>query len=320
MAASVKPNEIRITRVYDAPVAAVWSAFTEPDEVAQWWGPRGFSLTTQSKELRPGGTWVYTMHGPDGVDYPNHTLYHEVEALRKLVYDHGANDERPPLFRVTALFSESNGKTTLELTMSLESAEAAAATRQFIKAIGGNSTWDRLAEYLDETGEGRTSFVINRSFEAPPEAVFDLWTDPDHLARWLPPAGFDMRFLRADFRAGGSCLFRMSNDAGLSFHALFEYRVIDRPCRIVDRQQFCDAREHPIRHPGLPDFPAAMQTTVLFVPEGERATRVTVVSAIEADAGAAEVAAFRHERSGMTLGWSGSFNKLEATLAELAAG
>ncbi|MEZ6045243.1 MAG: SRPBCC domain-containing protein [Planctomycetaceae bacterium] len=55
----------------------------------QWWGPRGFTLTHHSKDLRPGGTWHYTMHGPDGTDYPNMTLYHEVEKYKKLVYDHG---------------------------------------------------------------------------------------------------------------------------------------------------------------------------------------------------------------------------------------
>ena len=101
MAAKNKSNEIQITRVYDAPVEAVWDAWTDPEQVAQWWGPRGFTLTTHSKDLRPGGNWDYTMHGPDGTDYPNKTKYLEVEKHAKLVYDHGGNDDRPPLFRVT---------------------------------------------------------------------------------------------------------------------------------------------------------------------------------------------------------------------------
>ncbi|MCL4854649.1 MAG: SRPBCC domain-containing protein, partial [Bryobacteraceae bacterium] len=105
MSPTSKPNEIRLIRVYDAPAAIVWDAWTDPDRVAQWWGPRGFTLTTHSKDLRPGGIWHYTMHGPDGTDYPNKTLYHEVEEQKKLVYDHGANDERAPLFRVTVTFA-----------------------------------------------------------------------------------------------------------------------------------------------------------------------------------------------------------------------
>src|SRR5688572_21764552 len=165
MAAKRKSNELKITRIYDAPVEAVWDAWTDPKQVAQWWGPRGFTLTSHSKDLRVGGTWKYTMHGPDGVDYPNTTKYLEVEKHRKLVYDHGANDEREALFRVTVLFSESNGKTTMDMTMSLPTPEAAAETRKMVKEAGGYSTWDRLAEYLEKESSGKETFVISRSFD-----------------------------------------------------------------------------------------------------------------------------------------------------------
>src|SRR5436853_4484463 len=117
MVAKSKPNEIYITRVYDAPVAAVWDAWTDPQQVGQWWGPRGFTLTTHSKDLRPGGTWNYTMHGPDGTDFPNRTTYFEVEKYRRLVYDHGANENQPAMFRVTVQFTEVKGKTKMEMTM-----------------------------------------------------------------------------------------------------------------------------------------------------------------------------------------------------------
>ncbi|MCC6952960.1 MAG: SRPBCC domain-containing protein, partial [Deltaproteobacteria bacterium] len=60
MAPQNNSNEIAITRMYDAAVEDVWDAWTDPAQVAQWWGPRGFSLTTHSKDLRPGGTWRYT--------------------------------------------------------------------------------------------------------------------------------------------------------------------------------------------------------------------------------------------------------------------
>ena len=82
MSANAKPNEIALTRLYNAPVKAVWDAWIDPAQVAQWWGPRGFSITTKHKHVRPGATWEYTMHGPDGVDYPNIATYHEVEPLR----------------------------------------------------------------------------------------------------------------------------------------------------------------------------------------------------------------------------------------------
>src|SRR4051812_41260515 len=101
VSAKNKSNELKITRVYDTPAKTVWDAWTDPKQVAQWWGPRGFTLTTHSKDLRSGGTWHYTMHGPDGTDYPNRTRYLEVEKYSRLVYDHGGHDDRPPMFRVT---------------------------------------------------------------------------------------------------------------------------------------------------------------------------------------------------------------------------
>ena len=73
MAAKNKSNEIKITRIYDASKEQVWDAWTDPEQVGQWWGPRGFTLTTHGKDLRPGGYWSYTMHGPDGTDYENKT-------------------------------------------------------------------------------------------------------------------------------------------------------------------------------------------------------------------------------------------------------
>jgi uncharacterized protein YndB with AHSA1/START domain len=134
-------NEIRITRVYDSPVKTVWDAWTDPKKAALWWGPRGFTLTTHSKELRAGGHWAYTMHGPDGTNYENKAIYHEVEPLSRLVYDHGGNDDRPPLFRVTVDFSEvKGGKTKMEMSMRLPTPEEAEKTRKFIKQAGGNRT------------------------------------------------------------------------------------------------------------------------------------------------------------------------------------
>jgi len=314
------PNEIRIVREYDAPVQAVWDAWTDPAQVAQWWGPRGFSITTHSKDLRVGGLWHYTMHGPDGTDYINKTLYHEVVPQAKLVYDHGGNDEQAPLFHVTVLFEDlSNGRTRLDMTMALPSEEAAKQTRVFIKQAGGNSTWDRLDEYLGKRLKDQDKFVINRSFEAPLELMFDLWTRPEHLARWLPPAGSDMTMLRADIRTGGNSFYRMSSPM-MTLHGRAHYEEVRRPDRLVYTQQFCDEHEHIARHPMAPTWPETMRTTVQFTAETPSQTRVTVSWEVAGQATAAELATFLAARGGMSQGWTGSFDKLEAVLAEDAAG
>ncbi len=314
MVARNKSNEIRITRMYDAPVQAVWDAWTDPEQVAQWWGPRGFTITTHSKDLKPGGHWAYTMHGPDGVDYPNTTQYLEVEEHSKLVYDHGGHSDRPPLFRVTVYFSEVNGKTKMDMTMSLPTPEAAEEARKFIKKAGGESTWDRLAEYLEKESSGKEQFVINRSFDAPLELMFELWTNPKHLSQWVPPTGFDMQFIRSDIRPGGSTFYFMTGkDAKMYGRA--EYLQIDHPDRIVYTQQFCDENENLSRHPMAPTWPATMLTTVTLTAEGTDQTRVTVTWEPYGPTTREELDAFIQARAGMTQGWTGSFDKLESLIS-----
>lgn len=308
-----KTNEIRITRIYDAPVKAVWEAWTDVKQVAQWWGPRGFTLTTHSKDLRPGGTWVYTMHGPDGVDYPNKTVYHEVEKFSRLVYDHGGNDDRPPMFRVTVNFSEVKGKTKMEMSMALPTPEAAEETRKFIKKAGGDSTWDRLSEYLTKELSGKEKFVINRTFEAPIDVMYEMWSDPKHFSKWLPPTGFEMKFLRSDLKPGGSAFYFMSG-ASMKMYGRTEYLEMKRPDRIVYAQQFCDENEKIARHPMAPHWPETMLTTVTLTEEGPEHTRVTVTWEPHGNATREELETFIKERAGMTRGWTGSFDKLETYL------
>ena len=270
-----------------------------------------------SKDLRPGGIWHYTMHGPDGVDYPNKTVYLEVEEHKKLVYDHGGYDDRPPMFRVTVLFSSSGGKTTMDMTMTLPTAEKRQPTRKFIKRAGGNATWDRLAEYLDKETSGKERFVINRSFDGPLEVMFEMWTNPDHFSQWLPPTGFEMQFLRSDIRPGGEHVLR--DDEQRRHHHVWPMRVSRRSkSRIAwsTRKQFCDEHENMSRHPMAPVWPATMLTTVELTAEGPDRTRVTVTWEPVGNVTPEELKAFVDARAGMTQGWTGSFDKLEALLAE----
>lgn len=306
-----KTNQLKITRIYDAPVRAVWDAWTDPQQAAQWWGPRGFTITTHSKDLRVGGHWNYTMHGPDGTDYPNKTKYFEVEECAKLVYDHGGSDDQEPMFRVTVLFSESKGKTTMDMTMTLPTPEAAEETRKFIKKAGGNATWDRLAEYLEKESIGKEIFVINRTFEAPLETMFDMWTNPDHVSKWLPPTGFEMQFIKCDIKPGGSSFYCMTGNGGMKMYGRANYLKIEKPHRIVYSQQFCDENENVTRHPMSPTWPATMLTTVNLTTEGPDQTRVTITWECYGEITPEELATFVQARGGMTQGWTGSLDKLE---------
>ncbi len=316
MAAKNKSNEIHISRVYDAPVKTVWDAWVDPEQVAKWWGPRGFTLTTSSKDVRAGGTWIYTMHGPDGTDYPNIAYYHEVEEYSKLVYDHGATETTPPLFRVTVLFAEQNGKTKMDMTMTLPTPEAAEETRKFIKKAGGDSTWDRLSEYLEKESSGKEKFVINRSFDVPLDVMFEMWTNPEHFSKWLPPTGFEMEFIRADIKPGGTTFYAMTNNKDLKMYGRAEYLQIEKPSLVRYTQQFCDKDEKVSRHPLAPTWPETMLTTVNLTSEGPDRTRVTVTWELVGNVSPEELETFTQGRRGMTQGWGGSFDKLEAYLEE----
>lgn len=310
MPAKNKPNEIYISRIYDAPVKMVWEAWVDPKQVAKWWGPRGFTLTTRHKDVRPGGSWDYTMHGPDGTDYPNYTIFHEVEKYSRLVYDHGGTKTTPPLFRVTVEFKEEKGKTKMEMIMALATKEAADETKKFIKKAGGNATWDRLAEYLSQE---KDIFVIARSFEAPIETVFSMFTDPKHFSKWLPPTGMEMKSLDAKIQPGGTNFYCMSNGA-ITMYGKIHYKEINPPNQLIYTQVFCDENGNVSRHPMAPTWPETMLTTITLTEEGKNQTRVNVQWEVYGEASSAEREMFHQQKGGMTQGWSGSFDKLEEYL------
>jgi uncharacterized protein YndB with AHSA1/START domain len=142
------PRAIVTTRVFDAPRELVWSAWTDPNHLAQWWGPNGFTTTTSAYDLRPGGTWLFVMHGPDGRDYQNLVTFDEIVKPERLVYRHG-DDVEPVQFHTTVTFEDLGGKTRLTLRAQFPTADARdRVVREFGAAEGAVQTIERLADYL----------------------------------------------------------------------------------------------------------------------------------------------------------------------------
>ena len=90
-------REIVISRLIDAPQERVFDAWTDPEQVVQWWGPNGFTTTTYKMEVKPGGVWRFVMHGPDGRDHQNKITYLEVVRPERLVFEHGGDDDLEPV-------------------------------------------------------------------------------------------------------------------------------------------------------------------------------------------------------------------------------
>lgn len=309
-----KPNEIEIIRIYDAPVKLVWEAWTELKHVEKWWGPRGFTLTTKSKDLRPGGKWIYTMHGPDGTDYPNIATYHEVEKYKKLVYDHGGNEDRPKLFTVTVTFREENGKTIMHMISTLPTAEEAQAMKKHIKMANGYSTWDRLAEYLENENGKKDVFIISRSFNADIKSVYEMWINPDKYVQWMGPNGATMSFANHDIKEGGSSHWSMTTSDGQTKYGKLNYKKLAPPELIAYTQNFSDKHGQLIKAPFSQSYPDILLTTVNLCEEEPNRTRITVRWEAVGDPTDAELKTFVEMKPIMTTGWNESFDKMEDLL------
>ncbi len=144
-------REIVISRIFDAPRELVWNAWTDPKHVVKWWGPRGFTTTIEEMDVRPGGVWRHTMHGPDGANYPNKSVFTEVVKHERIVFSHSGGKEGGPgaNFQATWTFEEQGGKTKLTMRMVFGSAqERNQVVKDFGAIEGGKQTLERLAEHL----------------------------------------------------------------------------------------------------------------------------------------------------------------------------
>jgi uncharacterized protein YndB with AHSA1/START domain len=151
MESNNKDRELLITRTLNAPVDLVWETWTNPEHIAQWWGPNGFTNTITKMDLRPGGEWLLVMHGPDGTDYKNKSIFKEIIPHKKIVFDHVA-----PNFTATIEF-EAKGETTfLKWHMLFESVELFIQVVKTFKADEGlKQNVEKWQVYL--TGLKKTS-------------------------------------------------------------------------------------------------------------------------------------------------------------------
>lgn len=141
-------REMVITRVIAAPVATVFAAFTDPAHIGKWWGPNGFTTTTHEMEFRVGGVWRYTMHGPDGTDYPNYVTYTEIQTPVRIAYDHGGNAQHPSEFKAVITFAPEGDGTKVSLRMIVGNASERDGYVKFGAVEGGWQTLERLAAHL----------------------------------------------------------------------------------------------------------------------------------------------------------------------------
>lgn len=152
-------REIVFARVIDAPRELVYAAWTDPEQIQQWFGPEGMEIETHEIDLRPGGVWRFDMVVADGTRYDNRMIVRRMEPPALIEIEHGEDrDDDPGRFRMLVTFDEqSNGKTVVTLRQMHPTKDLRHTKIGFGAVEYGGQTLDKLARHVASTaGKGRT--------------------------------------------------------------------------------------------------------------------------------------------------------------------
>jgi uncharacterized protein YndB with AHSA1/START domain/dihydrofolate reductase len=217
---SVSEREIVVSRMISAPPERVFAAWTDERHLARWFGPDGFTTSTRSFEFREGGVWDFTMHGPDGTDYPNWIQWREIVSPERIRLIHGSRPDDPDAFESTVSFRAVADTTELTLRSEFKTkARRDEVVEKFGAIERGKQTLGRLAEYVTQRAEegrsGRRLLTWNLQsldgyFEGPA-----LWSLDFHMTAW----GDELRqYSLAQLREVGVLLFGRTTYEGMAAH------------------------------------------------------------------------------------------------------
>jgi uncharacterized glyoxalase superfamily protein PhnB/uncharacterized protein YndB with AHSA1/START domain len=160
-------------------------------------------------------------------------------------------------------------------------------------------------------------FTLSRTFNAPREAVFGAFSDPERMRKWWGPKGSKVVSSKMDLRPGGTYHYGLRMPDGGTIWGKLSYREIVAPEKLVCVTSFSDERGGITRHPMSADWPLEMLTTLAFEEAGSGRTTLTVTWK-PLNPTDKERAAFENGRASMNAGWSGTLDQLEGHLAETA--
>jgi uncharacterized protein YndB with AHSA1/START domain len=254
-------NEVIVSRILDAPRDKVWKAWTDPEVVKQWWGPRDFTAPHISIDLRVGGRFIYSMRGagPDGdvKDYWNTGEHRQIVPLKKIVATMRFADEEgrpvpashyrmpgkwPKELLVTATFADSRGgRTKLTVREAGIPREVAGLAR-----LGWEQQLDKFVDVLALlsgrtriTAEpGKQEIVMRRIYDAPRALLFRAYTDRLLIPQWWGPRMYATIVDKLDAKPGGLWRFlnRDADGKEYAFHGV--YHEVAAPERIVATFEF----------------------------------------------------------------------------------
>ena len=315
---STADREIVITRVINASRERVFEAMTDIQQVAQWWGPTGFTTTIHKMDVRPGGVWEHTMKGPDGAEYINKSVFVEIVKPERIVFSHGGgkigDEDRGVSFKATWTFeAEGENKTKVTLrSVFLDAESRDRVVKQFNAIEGGKQTLGRLDEHMK--GPFGKPFVVSRTFDAPRPLVWKAWTEPERMSQWWGPKDIKTHMVKMELRVGGMTHYSMDTPDGKKIWGRAVYREITPPERLVFVNNFSDEKGGLTRHPLSPTWPVQMLTTVTF--EEEKGKTVLTIRWVPIDPTPEEQKMFDEAHPSMKQGWGGSLDKLTGYLGK----
>ena len=131
------------SRIIEAPVEDVFDAYANPKKIVHWWGPGGFTLTTESIDLKEGGHWHFIFKGPDGTEYKNHLIFHKIERPHLFIVDHLSS----PKYHGAVTFDNMSNRTQVTMYWTFENTEIFARIKDIVTA-GNEGNFDRLSELI----------------------------------------------------------------------------------------------------------------------------------------------------------------------------
>jgi len=140
----------RTSRDIPASPDQVFAAISDPQRLARWWGPAGFTNTFNVCEFKPGGRWSLVMHGPDGKNYPNENIFAEIEPPTKVVVEHASE----PKYRLTITLALSANGTTVSWAQTFERADIASRIEHIVVPANEQNLERLSSEVLRKSGGG----------------------------------------------------------------------------------------------------------------------------------------------------------------------
>ncbi len=137
-------RSMQTNSTFTVPVQLMWEVWTNPEHIVNWWGPNGFTNTIDTMDVKEGGEWKFTMHGPDGTNFPNKSIYKEIIPFKKIVFEHFN-----PHFIATVIFDSQGDKTFMDWSLLFDTVEMRDIIVKVHKADEGQKqNIEKLHHYL----------------------------------------------------------------------------------------------------------------------------------------------------------------------------